>query len=545
MDNLLRQIDVNEDIFIDLDSSYKTIGKEDYIEQFGRLRSKGNILSEFEDSCWKCSHPTGFNFVDFSLDEVAYKRHLGETLEYTASEIVDVMKCFTLYITGEFVFNNIRDEVDAVRSFLTRFNGSRYQVVCADKVAIINFLGFIGLSALEIDRYDRMISVKDANRSHGQRELAPLITYLALSAEIDDIYADPNLPRDEFIRWFPVYFWSHITFILPLRPTEMLLTPFDCLELVEKENGITEVYLTVRRTLLKKGTRTVYYDVDLDYKKFRFKIYEYTNEAPETVRIIREYQEMTRDLDRKYLFAFGKAHRHQMFSLVSFNYLLREFTISRLIGNPKYDFARDASEIGEFEVPTAGDSRPIAMANIFYQVDSPDVCRQLADHESMEMSAHYYSNVAKTIEMASIMQMQQVLNCGDEYRETVEKKYKGKLAVGTEMACTAPRQPKITGDITDCIEQDRIGSDCIGCRYYLPNAEKLKADLDDCRKDLESASKAAIESVISKKNTGVDIDKLFLDVQTSSARYKVSCDLQAEEKAKSWQRRRNTQTTSC
>lgn len=228
-------------------------------------------------------------------------------------------------------------------------------------------------------------------RRTGQRQLSPIINYLAMENEVNRIYGS-NPPEGVFRKWFPVYFWVNVTFILPLRATEMLLTPKEC---IYRKDG--KVYLRVRRTNLKKGLRTVYYDVDKDYR-------EHSYDVPDTVvaRNIEKYMELTRAQDRRFLFEYNEQMVNGLFPLASFNRLTKAFMEEYIIGNTRYDFVRHTSGITEFEPVTAGDSRPIAMANLYFQGSGADICRQLADHENINTSSGYYANISETIWASSL-----------------------------------------------------------------------------------------------------------------------------------------------
>jgi len=93
----------------------------------------------------------------------------------------------------------------------------------------------------------------------------------------------------------------------------------------------------------------------------------------------------------------------EVFPLDAFNALLEQFMRERLIGNPKYDFAKLTAGLEEFEVVTAGDSRPIAMSNLYFQDVGADICRQLAAHINSSTSFGYYMNVSNTIWASAVI----------------------------------------------------------------------------------------------------------------------------------------------
>ena len=69
----------------------------------------------------------------------------------------------------------------------------------------------------------------------------------------------------EKLFYFPLYFWWNLTAILPLRPTEFLLTPRNCIERKSGEN-----ILTIRRTTLKGGKNITRYRINSDYKLMKY-----------------------------------------------------------------------------------------------------------------------------------------------------------------------------------------------------------------------------------------------------------------------------------
>ena len=113
--------------------------------------------------------------------------------------------------------------------------------------------------------------------------------------------------------------------------------------------------------------------------------------------------------------------------------------IRKIIGNLKYDYVKYASGIKEFQTILAGDSRPIAMSNLYYQDAGADICRQLADHVHITTSEGYYSNVSNTVQAASIMQYQRRINHKYDDIEYLENVH----AVEMFSNCASIYQPKI------------------------------------------------------------------------------------------------------
>ena len=526
MSNLLREIEAEEVVFY-MENVYSPETRTQLLAAFDELKERGVIRSEYSDPAWTCYSGVRTFLIDFHFNHVAYSGHAGKKLLKTADQVTDILKCFCILSCGEFVFSTIQNQIAGIILFLESF-GEPIKVTDVQREAIENFLAFICLDEYEISVLLDQIHLLKRATSH-QRQLAHLINYMAIENEISDMY-ESELSDAEFIRWFPIYFWAKITFILPLRATEMLVTPYHCIE--RRSDGI---YLSVRRTMLKKHTQHVYYDVKKDYKIFTYRIPD-----SNTVRRIEEYQKKTRNQERQYLFVHSKFMVNRMLSLPAFNALLASFIETHLIGNQKYDYSKYASGISEFEVVTAGDSRPIAMSNLYYQDMGADICRQLANHTSINVSYGYFSNVSETVFASSIMHWQRRINRGYADTEHLGQRYE--QIKQEHSSCSAPSNPKETGDISECLIQDKL-EDCLGCPHYIPSESELQNALDTRKAALDTASKKMIQAMVAGTQLdGADLDKAFLDAHTGSVRYKIACDEHARLESEKWHRYRNTAT---
>lgn len=534
--NVLRQLEVDDVVFYE-ENQYSRAKKKQYRAVFDDMVTSGRLLGKFEDPKW-----VGFSGVkrfgiDFYMEKIAYDLHIGKEFGISYETMQDMLRCYALYITGVYIFPTINQKIAWVKRFLTSFGESRLGFPGEAAEVIQDFLFYIGTPEAMTEDILLRIHFTQAKKSQ-PRELAHLINYLAIANEINDLFHG-SISDDDFKKWFPIFFWTNITFVIPLRATEMLVTPFDC---IRHEDGRT--YITLRRTTLKGAKRIVRYEVERDYKEF-------TYEVPNNwvVEVIEQYQALTSGHRRKYLFAHSNYMINDMVSLQSFNLLLADFIGTYLIGNPKYDYARYAAGITEFDVVTAGDSRPIAMANLYFQNISADICRQLADHSQISTSFGYYSNVSNTIQCASIMKIQRHINrerCEVQDAETAYAIMRPtKMRTGTTSQCLSPLQPLITGNIGDCLKENRL-YECLGCKYYSPSESELRRVLDERKKKLDDISKQLVEYIADSRIGGkksIDIDKLFLDTHTGATRFKRASDEYAEEAEYKWRRHRNSQKT--
>lgn len=533
--NVLRQVEVENVVFYS-EHQYSREHRNNFIEVFNELVTDGKLTGSFEDNKWFGFSGVKKFGIDLNFDKLEYQLHFGKLFGISYKTMQDMLRCYAVYIMGSYIFPTINDRVSVAKQLITTVGNRNLSFPVEASDALYEFLYFINTPENEVDDLMRRIRFCQARKAK-PRELSHLINYLAIANEINELFKS-SPPDAEFRKWFPIFFWSNVTFIIPLRATEMLVTPYDC---ITRKDG--RIYIKLRRTQLKGNHQSVYYNVEQDYKEF-------TYEIPDSwiVETIERYQELTACHPRKYLFDHSKYMINGMVSLQSFNMLLAEFVETFLIGNHKYDYARYATGINEFDLVTAGDSRPIAMANLYFQDISADICRQLADHSQISTSFGYYTNVSNTIYCSSIMKIQQRIN---REKHTLDTEYDlekyGKTRSENDAFCASPRQPWITGDINDCVKENHL-HECLGCRYYSPSSQELKAELEKRKKKLDEISKQLVEFIADTRTGGgtkTDLDKLFLETQTGAIRFKVASDEYAEEVEYKWRRHRSSQKKNC
>jgi len=535
MDNFLRKIE-SEEVIVYTDQVYSVEVLNKCREIHKSLVDNGKIEGAFDTDKWMGYSDVKKYGLDFSFDSDAYKKHIGKEFYISEETMKNMLRCYAIYCSGVYVYQTIaRNKINIIKEFIQKYKDKDFRLTAIGITTLEDFLGFINTPDAQIEQITSNIKLIK-NKMINQRLLSPIINYLVIENEINSIYRDG--PDDEIFRkWFPILFWVNITFILPLRATEMLLTPKEC---IYRENGKT--YLRIRRTRLKKGTRTVYYDVNKDYKEFTYEI-----PSTEIVRNIEKYMELTKEQDRRFLFEYNELMINDMLSLQAFNHLLAAFVEEHIIGNSRYDFAKYAIGITEFEPVTAGDSRPIAMANLYFQKSGEDICRQLADHININTSSGYYTNISETIWASSVVQLQKKLNY--EWRYSKEQYEQGeKTAIDTgKSVCTSRKRLADEEDLSDCIEQGHL-ADCMGCKYYRSTKAELESFMKSQQKKADHSARRVIEFInntMSIKNKDASLEEVFLSVQTDATRFRMGCNIKAEEKYNEWQRHRNIQKTSC
>lgn len=533
MNTMLNRIE-SEEIVIYTESTYSIEILNKCRDIFGNLVTEGKITGNFDDNEWIGYSGVKKYVINFEINDVLFYQHIGKEFGITVETMKLMVRCYAISCIGTFIFRTVAEKVNVVKTFLENFKNSSFILPYEDIWAVEDFLGFINTPERQIQSILSQIK-KQGKRKKSQRTLKPIINYLAIENEINYMYSK-EIDEESFKKWFPIFFWVNITFILPLRATEMLVTPRNC---ILREKG--KVYIRVRRTKLKKGNRAVYYDVEKDYK-----IYTYEIPDNAVVKAIEEYFNLTSMQDRRFIFEYNKFMTNEILSLQAFNNLVEEFVTEKIIGNSRYDYVKYALGIEEFEAVTAGDSRPIAMANLYFQNTSADICRQLADHVNIDTSAGYYTNVSEIIFNSSIMQYQKKINAGITHREDEYAKALGNALDTGKAVCLSQKRIVDKENLDDCINEGHL-QECLGCKYYIPTQKELDAFLDENKRKADDRAIEVIKYLndTSKlKDNGVNLEELLLEVYTYASTYRMGCDCKAKEVGEEWQKHKNSQMNS-
>ena len=297
-----------------------------------------------------------------------------------------------------------------------------------------------------------------------QRALADFDTYLRFDEIISGYWESASDERR--LVYFPLYFWWKLTAILPLRPTEFLLTPRDCL---------CGRALTIRRTRLKGGGGHVNYSIDGDYELHEYEI------SGHLANELRAYIESTNSL---------KANEVDTLLVPVTSFSGREnagssryYTYARL-RNCLRDFydeivAPSGADIGNI---TLGDTRHLAMVNLIISGGSPTVCRELARHADISVSSHYYTNISNLVEGATHKHIRK--SKGGAADLVGKQRYPLAIPGATHRVqggrCDA--MGVNNGDISECLKvissNGHIG-ECPYCVHYWPDEPGLVLHLYD------------------------------------------------------------------
>lgn len=339
------------------------------------------------------------------------------------------------------------------------------------------------------------------------------------------------------VRYFPLWLWWHLTTILPLRPTEFTLTPRDCLSYTE--DG--QVKLNVRRTKMKKQRGLYTYRIAFDYELCTYTIPQGLAEE------IKTYIEQTECLPEQRNHVLFRTKKGTDFNYDQLAGLLQDFYEE--IVPQYYSVVQHGGHLEEKEICRIflGDTRHIAMISLILQGGNPVVCKELAGHEDINISSHYYGNLSELVDCMTY----------ELYRKRSRK-----LSRNTQILPLHPRFEKYaeieggrcystryaeSGSVEDCLahwdEQGMLG-DCQTCKYFRANNRAFRLE------ELQKGQAEAIDlnfdclKMIIKQVRLHRTDAEELDRAMAKLNHAVQAYTETKEEILTWQDQQNIQMSS-
>lgn len=293
---------------------------ERYKKLFNLYKERGVIDNkiQFDDKVWIVNNAVHSFGIRFEFSEVIYKQ-MQSTIGNVQSfqEFIVSLKAFLLYSLSEIGTKRMSGVISRFKTLFhsTAFlSENNFEDIFKTDNGVLWEIGYL-LSLylnfndtflyndelienifeyynLKYDEYNR----KHSNNGIGKsRRLLPLYSTMF---KFDDIINDfiQDSFGDEREMFFPIVLWWRITTLIPLRATEFLVTPLNCLG--EKDNKGRGV-ITLYRTIAKGVHSMALHTFDEKYKEYKFPVTE------EIIGLINEYKEMVKNYDTEEEF-YGK-----------------------------------------------------------------------------------------------------------------------------------------------------------------------------------------------------------------------------------------------
>lgn len=402
--------------------------KEKYVEEFSYLQVKGVINSNntFEGESWEVTIAKNTDRLNFFMNEFFFRRITnGKEVGFTFEEFNMAFRRYVLeMVYSAYSFGTIKMFISYTKSFLEKTNfldiGKSTDVIsskvygneiaCYEKM--IEALEFIGFDIPE--EYSNMYEEIEEHKY----ESRTLPSFLSIFDFIEIMKSfKATATKEELSKFYPVVLWWSITFVIPLRPSEMLFTKYDCTYTLGDK-----YYLKIRRTN-KKGSPNKYrldnFDVDSYYTEEIVEINKTLYDEIDGYKMLLDT--MCPDHNKEFLFSVDlyklnrakglqvdRLNNHKL-SSKDFKYLLDRFYIEivqnkygrTLISRYNEDLKLSEKE-GYIETLVPYDSRHIAIINLILMGNEHYTVMKMAGHDSLRTTKGYYDHLEEYTKAYSI-----------------------------------------------------------------------------------------------------------------------------------------------
>lgn len=402
--------------------------KDKYVEEFAYLQTKGVINSNntFEGESWEVTIAKSTDRLNFFMNEFFFRRVTsGKEVGFTFEEFNIAFRRYVLeMVYSAYSFGMMKGFISYTKSFLEKTN-----FLDVDKISNVRSSK---VSGTEIACYERMLEVLDfmgfdipeeytsmyEEVEEHKYESRMLPSFLSIFDFIEIMKSfKATATKEELSKFYPIVLWWSITFVIPLRPSEMLFTKYDCIYTLGDK-----YYLKIRRSN-KKGSPNKYrldnFDVDSYYiediveinKTLYDEIDDYKNLLDKTcpnhskeflfsIELYKVNKTKGLNVDRL---------NNQKLSSNDFKYLLDRFYIEivqnkykrNLISRYNEDL-KLAEKEGYIETLVPYDSRHIAIINLILMGNEHYTVMKIAGHDSLRTTKGYYDHLEEYTKAYSI-----------------------------------------------------------------------------------------------------------------------------------------------
>ena len=402
---------------------------EDIKGMFEEFRVKNVILDcDFEDHIWSMTNEVKFVSLNFDFDEVEFmKQKKLDEITGDFTEFINSVKSFILIklkkvtiATMGMMFNGFKKFVKETNYFnskcTTNLIKGKKDEFFRNAVFTIELLEYYeGLNVAE-EYFElmwyRYEMYQESNMDN--RRALPSFESMFLFDEVMSVFWDgKEFTFEQKEKYYPIKIWWDITNTIPIRATEFILTPYECIE--EK---LGKYFLTVRRTKLKGDNKEIEqeHNIDANYKLHKVEINKSLYE------LIREYRSIAdicegkdSDVKEKRIFLFSyklylkhsdfiagnlRSRRLDFFNYNNFSYMLNKFyreIVASEFGLQLVEKSEKGLLEGQIELITPMDTRHFAFISLVLNNVEPLMIKKISGHGSIESSYHYCNHIDKYV----------------------------------------------------------------------------------------------------------------------------------------------------
>ena len=493
--------------------------KEQARQQFASYKRIGAVENDsFDDDVWVINNEVNRRMIQFEISEFKYRRFMEPWAGCSMETYKECIKVYVALLFGQCGIEKLGEVATSFRN-LAGYSADEVMHIHKNVGHITELLRLLPSGSHELERAIEFLDEYDWEKriEGGQRELADFNAYIRFNAVLREFWEQAT--REEKLTYFPVYLWWNLTAILPLRPSELIRTPRNCLR-TEKGKEL----IIIRRSRLK-GVDRLSYRIDDDYDQYTYPI-----------------GKLLADEIKWYLNNTGEAELADNDTVFSIDAQNKSGLIApQYMQKPHYSYTNLVTCLHSFikkEMPgdvvklRLGDTRHIAMMNLIISGGSPSICKELAGHANIDISSHYYSNFTTLIESAVYEEHRQA----DKNRsvETYSRLLTRPESLVSNISinggwCMSKEMEK--NSVKDCLKSigkhGEVG-ECKNCQYYSLDAAGTHIEVLDCEKSKAEVREdswflmSMIEAVRKGMGCEGDLQSAITRLQHSCAKYR-SC----------------------
>ena len=515
----------------------KEYSKSEAISIFQAYKHKNVIKNKyFEDDVWNLNDEKRNYSLKFIITDEEFALY-SRILKLSKEEFTEYLKEYITLMLGELSVFSLQNIVNNVKKTINTPVEELEELAKKETLngynRVIQFFTLLpsdGRNRAMQKLYSTMenvISIIRSKPSSNQRELAYFDSYFIFTELLERFWSEAE--DDEKVFYFPIWMWWKVSNIIPVRPTELVVTRRDCLQ--EYEDGW---YITLRKTALKGRNKSTSYNIEEDYKLARYGI------DRDTANEINWYIEKTKEFgsnELKTLFVADihyekwnrcKPYYSRYYTYTNLNTCLRYFyeNIIKEKYGYKIVFERENTKLRENEINylSLGDSRHLSMINAIINGLTPVMAMLLAGHDSIDMASHYFSNIAKMIECKVYRQYKRTLLKDGKYsisRRSGFYNFKDPIILPDGGFCYSEKVK--VNDFSDCYKVCNSAAEigvCTNCDFYRAAGNSFKDRKEEYVHQIEVECNALLKIVnMIRKDKGEKEDLMQQIMKLNSAEY--------------------------
>lgn len=499
-------------------------------QQFEEYKARGVIISgSFDALEWVLTNQVIKSVsLKFAINAVRYKADdLSSKLGCSYEDCLQALHTFAV-MQLHFALKSISRSIHAIVDFINKQELPKDYTSCSAVRSFLEFLpDYTAYTEEVIDLlYNKNLPLSGVKSD--PRELMQYQSYFRFDHYLSCFWRTGS--EEERVMYFPVWLWWTLTSIIPLRVTEFILTPRNC---IRTENG--ERLLALRRTKLKTNIGTARHTIADDYELCEYPVPDKLADS------IQWYINVTADKYQSDIDTlFCKTAQFHLAGVPARNdchYTAENLKqiLSRFYSNvlqTRYGLQiRDRgayTPLGKHEIEfiNLGDTRHIACIGLMVSGNDVSTVRELARHSDIQTGANYYSSVTKFMNamilehyspesespgsITSLALSGGFLSNVEQYEEV------------TGGRCTSARFKE--GNYSHCASAvspvGELGK-CEYCMYFFPDAHMVRTSKHNAERQLMAACEILAETLQNRSESlgYVSLQSAFSHLQAAESQY--------------------------